>query len=79
MTGTRIGIAAGFLLVLLAVGLCYRGVELAHYESAAQLKDFRDDLNVARLMLGARSDDADQIQRRTGGGPTRPQSLSGGR
>ena len=62
MTGTRIGIAAGFLLVLLTAGLCYRGVELARYEAAARLKDFRDDLNVARLMLGARVDDADQIR-----------------
>ncbi len=62
VTGTRIGIAAGVLLVLLAAWLCYRGVELSHYQAAAELKDFGDDLNVARLMLGARIDDADQIR-----------------
>jgi eukaryotic-like serine/threonine-protein kinase len=62
VTGTRIGIAAGFLLVLLALWLCYRGVELARYEAAAELKDFRADLNVARLMLAARNDDATQIK-----------------
>ena len=62
VTGTRIGIAAGVLLVLLTAGICYRGVELARYEATARLKDFGDDLNVARLMLGARIDDADQIK-----------------
>ncbi len=62
VTGTRIGVAAGILLLLMVVWLCCRGVELARYEAAARLKDFRDDLNVARLMLGARIDDVDQIQ-----------------
>ncbi len=62
VTGTRIGVAAGFLLFFLALWLGYRGVELARYEAAGKLKDFREDLNVARLMLGARGEDANQIQ-----------------
>ena len=62
VSATRVGAAALVLLALLTAGLFWRGEEVAKYESAARLRGFRDDLNTARLLLGARAADVDQLQ-----------------
>ena len=59
---TRLGAGAGVLLALLTAGVVYRGEQVAHYEAAAGLNGFRDDLNTARLLLGARIGDVDQLR-----------------
>jgi tetratricopeptide (TPR) repeat protein len=61
VTGTRVAVAAGVLLALLTAGLVARGEQLARYESADRLKRFHDDLGAARLLLGARAADVDQL------------------
>ena len=65
VTGTRIGIAAGFLLVLLAVWLFYRGEELARYESA-------DRVQRLPRRFERRPPDARRPHRRRGPDPRRP-------
>ena len=60
VSATRVGVAAGVLVLLLSFGLFWRGEQVARYESADRLKGFRDDLGTARLMLGARAEDLDQ-------------------
>jgi len=49
------------LLALLTAGLFWRGEQVAKYEAAARLNGFRDDLSTARLLLGARAADVDQL------------------
>lgn len=48
-------------LALLTAGLFWRGEQVAKYEAAARLSGFRDDLGTARLLLGARAADMDQL------------------
>ena len=60
VTATRVGVAAGVLMVLLTALLFWRGEQVARYESADRLKGFHDDLNTARLLLGARAVDVDE-------------------
>ena len=62
VSATRVGAAALVLLALLTAGLFWRGEEVAKYEASARLNGFRDDLNTARLLLGARAADVDQLQ-----------------
>jgi serine/threonine protein kinase/Tfp pilus assembly protein PilF len=61
VTASRVGIAAGVLVLLLTGWLFWRGEELARHESADRLRGFHEDLNTARLLLGARAADVDQL------------------
>ena len=61
VTAGRVATAAGLLVALLAGLLLWRGEALARYEAADRLKGFRDDLNTARLLLGARAADVDEL------------------
>jgi len=61
VSASRVGTAAVVLLALLTAGLFWRGEQVAKYEAAARLNGFRDDLSTARLLLGARAADVDQL------------------
>ena len=61
VTATRVGAAALVLLLLLTVGLFWKGEQLARHESADRFKGFHDDVATARLLLGARAADVDQL------------------
>ena len=61
VSASRVGTAAVVLLALLTAGLFCRGEQVAKYEAAARLSGFRDDLGTARLLLGARAADVDQL------------------
>ena len=61
VSATRVGVAAGVLVVLLTAGLFWRGEQVANYEAAERLRSFRGDLGTARLLLGARADDVDEL------------------
>ena len=76
---SRVGTAAVVLLALLTAGLYWRGEQVAKYEATARLSGFRDDLNTARLLLGARAADVDQLERGPRGRPPRPRPLPGRR
>ncbi len=78
VTATRVGVAAGVLMVLLTALLFWRGEQVARYESADRLKGFHDDLNTARLLLGARAVDVDERVEGSAAAP-RPGPLPRGR
>jgi eukaryotic-like serine/threonine-protein kinase len=61
VTATRVGAAALVLLLLLTIGLFWKGEQLARHESTDRFKGFHDDLTTARLLLGARAADVDQL------------------
>ena len=61
VSASRVGIAAAVLLALLTAGLFWRGEQVAKYDATARLNGFHDDLNTARLLLGARAADVDQL------------------
>jgi hypothetical protein len=60
LTAGRVGAVAAVLLAVLTAALWVHGERLARYEAAAQLTGFRDDLQQARLLLGARRADVDE-------------------